>query len=438
MAGKRAQRGEASSSAREDTKPRKRAARSTRASYTHTSTAEPAHRANAKVVPKRPDPYKLVSAFPLRPEAPWACWSSCDPLNSRVGAQVKKNVYGVCESLPAPKKLPKEEVDTCECTRPEEEVGPDGPQGCGPDCINRCGSERGPAGIARGVWAGARVHLLTNHPAHWSLQGNQHHLRPADVPLRSALQQRPLPDSAIAQGALLRLLTAAFFEDGSRCRSGCLAAVGTRPCLAATTTASMGYAPMRLCATTAGVMLLRRRPLPCPADGAVLHGSSRMGRSGLRGHPEGHVCGRVLWGDRDAGGEGEVVYRKGDGYNRLACAGWGPCAPWLPRVSCEACPWSQECARRMAKAKEEGDPRFYMMQLHSRAIIDAKARIGDHAGPRACAGRVLPSVGISSRVPQHKGGWVRFLNSCCEPNCKAETWTDSSTGEKRVGLFTIK
>jgi len=243
MAGKRAQRGEASSSAREDTKPRKRAARSTRASYTHTSTAEPAHRANAKVVPKRPDPYKLV----------------------------KKNVYGVCESLPAPKKLPKEEVDTCECTRPEEEVGPDGPQGCGPDCINRetniiCDPRTCPCGPH-----------CSNGP----------------------FQTRRLPKMEL-------------FYTGAR-------GWGGRAC----------------------------EDIP-------------------KGTYVGEYCGEIVT--------------------------------------------PEECARRMAKAKEEGDPRFYMMQLHSRAIIDAK----------------------------HKGGWVRFLNSCCEPNCKAETWTDSSTGEKRVGLFTIK
>jgi len=69
-----------------------------------------------------------------------------------------------------------------------------------------------------------------------------------------------------------------------------------------------------------------------------------------------------------------------------------------------------ECARRMQQAKAEGDPRFYMMELSGGAIIDAK----------------------------HAGGWVRFLNSCCEPNCKAERWTDAATGEARVGLFTTR
>ena len=37
---------------------------------------------------------------------------------------MKRNVYGICPELPAPRKLPKEDVDTCDCRPPPSAVLP--------------------------------------------------------------------------------------------------------------------------------------------------------------------------------------------------------------------------------------------------------------------------------------------------------------------------
>jgi len=68
------------------------------------------------------------------------------------------------------------------------------------------------------------------------------------------------------------------------------------------------------------------------------------------------------------------------------------------------------CEQRMWEARARGEQNFYMMQVTPNLIIDA---------------REVASV-------------ARLINSSCDPNCRADIWTDAATLEKRVGIFTIK
>lgn len=69
-----------------------------------------------------------------------------------------------------------------------------------------------------------------------------------------------------------------------------------------------------------------------------------------------------------------------------------------------------ECEKRMWKAKEVLEKNFYMMEISSDCVIDAR----------------------------HKANLSRLINSSCQPNCKSQKCTDASTGEVRVGIFAIR
>ena len=69
-----------------------------------------------------------------------------------------------------------------------------------------------------------------------------------------------------------------------------------------------------------------------------------------------------------------------------------------------------ECERRMWEARRVGEPNFYMMQISSNLVIDAR----------------------------EMGCIARLINSSCDPNCRAEVWTDAATGEQRVGIFALR
>ena len=60
-----------------------------------------------------------------------------------------------------------------------------------------------------------------------------------------------------------------------------------------------------------------------------------------------------------------------------------------------------ECTRRMREAKESGEPHFYMMEMASGLIIDAR----------------------------QKGNVARLINSSCAPNAESQKWHDAATGE---------
>lgn len=66
-----------------------------------------------------------------------------------------------------------------------------------------------------------------------------------------------------------------------------------------------------------------------------------------------------------------------------------------------------ECAARLWHDKQSGEENFYMMEISSNYVIDAK----------------------------FKGSIARFINSSCHPNCETQRWVDASTNETRVGIF---
>jgi len=69
-----------------------------------------------------------------------------------------------------------------------------------------------------------------------------------------------------------------------------------------------------------------------------------------------------------------------------------------------------ECERRMWEAKRANSHNFYMMELSSEKVIDAR----------------------------HKANISRLINSSCEPNCEAQKCVDAATGEVRVGIFAVR
>jgi len=69
-----------------------------------------------------------------------------------------------------------------------------------------------------------------------------------------------------------------------------------------------------------------------------------------------------------------------------------------------------ECERRMWEARRVGEPNFYMMQISNNLVIDAR----------------------------EMGNMARLINSSCDPNCRAEVWTDAATLEQRVGIFALR
>ena len=69
-----------------------------------------------------------------------------------------------------------------------------------------------------------------------------------------------------------------------------------------------------------------------------------------------------------------------------------------------------ECERRMWDAKKKHEKNFYMMELTSDKVIDAR----------------------------DKANLSRLINSSCDPNAKAQKCVDASTGEVRVGIFAIR
>jgi hypothetical protein len=69
-----------------------------------------------------------------------------------------------------------------------------------------------------------------------------------------------------------------------------------------------------------------------------------------------------------------------------------------------------ECEKRMWAAKARHERNFYMMEISSDKVIDAR----------------------------HKANLARLINSSCQPNCKAQKCVDSGTGEVRVGIFAIR
>lgn len=66
-----------------------------------------------------------------------------------------------------------------------------------------------------------------------------------------------------------------------------------------------------------------------------------------------------------------------------------------------------ECARRLEHDKVTGEENFYLMEISSNYVIDAK----------------------------FKGSIARFINSSCHPNCETQRWVDAATNETRVGIF---
>jgi len=78
----------------------------------------------------------------------------------------------------------------------------------------------------------------------------------------------------------------------------------------------------------------------------------------------------------------------------------------------------EEKDRRVDRQQREGDPRFYLMAL---------GRISSLKG--------APMAFVDAKA---YGGFVRFLNSGCEPNCVAEVWEDASDGCPRVGIFAAR
>ncbi|KAJ8905355.1 hypothetical protein NDN08_001862 [Rhodosorus marinus] len=70
----------------------------------------------------------------------------------------------------------------------------------------------------------------------------------------------------------------------------------------------------------------------------------------------------------------------------------------------------EECERRLWECKYRGETDYYMMELSSDTIIDAR----------------------------DKGGVARLINSSCDPNCEALMWQDAATNETRIGIFAIR
>ena len=68
------------------------------------------------------------------------------------------------------------------------------------------------------------------------------------------------------------------------------------------------------------------------------------------------------------------------------------------------------CEQRLWADKARGETNFYMMEVNRNQVIDAR----------------------------NKGNTARLINSACKPNCETQRWVDGSTGETRVGIFTIR
>ena len=66
-----------------------------------------------------------------------------------------------------------------------------------------------------------------------------------------------------------------------------------------------------------------------------------------------------------------------------------------------------ECAHRLWQDKQSGEENFYLMEISTNYVIDAK----------------------------FKGSIARFINSSCHPNCETQRWVDASSNETRVGIF---
>jgi hypothetical protein len=64
--------------------------------------------------------------------------------------------------------------------------------------------------------------------------------------------------------------------------------------------------------------------------------------------------------------------------------------------------------RRLEAAKQTGDSHFYMMEVESNQIIDART----------------------------KGNAARFINHSCDPNAELQRWTVA--GLTRIGIFSTK
>jgi len=69
-----------------------------------------------------------------------------------------------------------------------------------------------------------------------------------------------------------------------------------------------------------------------------------------------------------------------------------------------------ECGNRLWEAKACGERNFYLMEINSGTIIDAR----------------------------HKSNIARLINSSCKPNCETQKWRDAGTGEIRVGIFALR
>ena len=69
-----------------------------------------------------------------------------------------------------------------------------------------------------------------------------------------------------------------------------------------------------------------------------------------------------------------------------------------------------DVANRLWLDKQEGEENFYLMEISTNYVIDAK----------------------------FKGALARFINSGCHPNCETQRWVDASTNETRVGIFAIE
>lgn len=69
-----------------------------------------------------------------------------------------------------------------------------------------------------------------------------------------------------------------------------------------------------------------------------------------------------------------------------------------------------ELERRLKSMEKVRNNEYYMMDLTNDLLVDAK----------------------------FKSNLSRFINSSCEPNCKTQKWTDTSTGQTHVGIFAIQ
>ena len=68
-----------------------------------------------------------------------------------------------------------------------------------------------------------------------------------------------------------------------------------------------------------------------------------------------------------------------------------------------------DVANRLWLDKQEGEENFYLMEISTNYVIDAK----------------------------FKGSLARFINSGCHPNSETPRRVDATTKETRVGIFAI-